>query len=266
MAFGAGAPHARSLTVALEVVLSSTVTKTAGKRGSTRTKMLIAAAEVLRERGAAGLTIDEVLARSGAPRGSVYYHFPAGRNQILSEALRYAGEAITEVIDEAAAKGGMYLVREFVVFWEELLVESDFAAGCPVVAAAIGSADQEPQLSTVAGSIFDHWRDALTRAFVSDGFAASDAASLAITSIAALEGAVVLCRSTRTVDPLRDVAHQLEFLIKSREFIRNYGVPDRSYAERHRTQTNSLLTAASTSDHSERIGSTGEPAPSEHGA
>ncbi|RAV18212.1 TetR/AcrR family transcriptional regulator [Mycolicibacterium sp. GF69] len=190
--------------------------------------MLIAASEVLRERGAAGVTIDEVLARSGAPRGSVYYHFPEGRNQILSEALRYAGEAITEVIDDAASKGGMYLVRNFVAFWNELLLESDFAAGCPVVAAAIGSADDGPQLTTVAGSIFGHWRDALTRAFVTDGFDESDAASLAITCIAALEGAVVLCRSSRTVDPLRDVAQQVEFLIRSREFIRRYGVPDRT--------------------------------------
>jgi TetR/AcrR family transcriptional regulator, lmrAB and yxaGH operons repressor len=202
------------------------VTKTRAKRGSTRTNMLISAAEVLRERGAAGVTIDEVLARSGAPRGSVYYHFPEGRNQILTEALRYAGGALTDVIDEAAAKGGMYLVRRFVAFWEDVLVESDFTAGCPVVAAAIGSADDEPQLTTVAGSIFSRWRDALSRAFVSDGFDEPCASSLAIMCIASLEGAVVLCRSTRSVDPLRDVAEQVEFLIKSREFVRRYGLPD----------------------------------------
>ena len=65
-------------------------------------KMLISAAEVMRERGAAGVTIDAVLARSGAPRGSVYHHFPEGRNQILVEALRYAGDSITEIIDDAA--------------------------------------------------------------------------------------------------------------------------------------------------------------------
>jgi AcrR family transcriptional regulator len=202
------------------------VTKTRTKRGATRTNMLISAAEVLRERGAAGVTIDEVLARSGAPRGSVYYHFPEGRNQILTEALQYAGEAITEVIDEAAAKGGLYLVRQFVEFWEDLLVESDFTAGCPVVAAAIGSADEEPQLTTVAGGIFSHWRDALTRAFVSDGFDEPCAASLSIMCIASLEGAVVLCRSTRSVGPLRDVAEQVEFLIKSREFVRRHGLPE----------------------------------------
>jgi AcrR family transcriptional regulator len=201
------------------------VTKTPTKRGSTRTKMLVSAAEVMRERGAAGVTIDEVLVRSGAPRGSVYHHFPEGRNQILTEALRYAGETLTEIIDVAAAKGGIYLIRQFVEFWEELLVESDFAAGCPVVAAAIGSADDEPQLTTVAGSIFRRWRDALTRAFVSDGFDEPSAASLAIMCIASLEGAVVLCRSTRSVDALRTVTDEVEFLIKSREFVRRYGLP-----------------------------------------
>ena len=188
--------------------------------------MLISAAEVLRERGAAGVTIDEVLARSGAPRGSVYYHFPDGRNQILTEALQYAGEALTELISEAAANGGMYLVRRFVEFWQDLLIESDFTAGCPVAAAAIGSADDEPELTTVAGSIFRRWRGALTGAFVSDGFDQPCAASLAITCIAALEGAVVLCRSTHSVDPLRDVAEQVEFLVKSREFVRRYGIPE----------------------------------------
>ena len=145
--------------------------------------------------------------------------------QILAEALQYAGEAITEMIDEAAQMGGLYLVRQFVEFWEQLLVESDFTAGCPVVAAAIGSADDEPQLTTVAGNIFRHWREALTRAFVSDGFDEPCAASLAIMCIASLEGAVVLCRSTRSVDPLRAVTDEIEFLIKSREFVRRHGLP-----------------------------------------
>lgn len=201
------------------------MTNTSTKRGSTRTNMLVSAAEVLRERGAAGVTIDEVLQRSGAPRGSVYYHFPNGRNQIVFEALQFAGDTISELIDEAAAKGGLHLVRRFVEFWDRVLADSDLTAGCPVAAAAIGSVEDGPQLTSVAGTIFDHWREALTRAFEVDGCEEAEAASLAITSIAALEGAVVLCRATRSLDPLRQVHTQLEFLLKSREFIRRNGIP-----------------------------------------
>jgi AcrR family transcriptional regulator len=203
----------------------SAAAKVTNKRGSTRSRMLFTAAEVLREKGAAGVTIDEVLARSGAPRGSVYHHFPDGRSQLLTEALQYAGDAITAVIDDAATEGCVALVRQFVAFWERTLAESDFAAGCPVVAAAIGSADDDPALTAIAGDIFDRWREALTRAFVADGFDDADAGSLAVTCIASLEGAVVLCRSTRKADPLREVAQQVEFLIKSREFVHRFGLP-----------------------------------------
>ncbi len=207
--------------------LATRPTRVRSKRGDTRTKMLISAAEVMRERGAAGVTIDEVLTRSGAPRGSVYYHFPEGRNQILAEALQYAGDAITADIDDAAGRGAKVLMRQFVEFWERVLVDSDFNAGCPVVAAAIGSADDDVLLAAEAGRIFAHWRTALTWAFVADGFVESDADSLAVMSIAALEGAVVLCRSLRSNDPLRKVHEQLEFLVKAREFVRRNGVPER---------------------------------------
>jgi AcrR family transcriptional regulator len=199
--------------------------KATNRRGATRNRMLATAAEVLREKGAAGVTIDEVLSRSGAPRGSVYHHFPEGRAQLLAEALQYAGDSITAVIDEAAVHGCVALVRQFVEFWERTLADSDFAAGCPVVAAAIGSADDDPALSAIAGDIFRRWRDALTRAFVADGFDDPDARSLAVTCIASLEGAVVLCRSTRSAAPLHEVSQQIEFLIQAREFVLRFGLP-----------------------------------------
>lgn len=195
------------------------------KRGGTRTKMLASAAEVMRERGASGVTIDAVLARSGAPRGSVYYHFPEGRTQILTEALRYSGDSITATIDAAASRGARALLREFIELWECLLTDGDFHAGCPVVAAAIGSGEDDFQLTSEAGIILGRWCSALTQAFVRDGFNDEDAASLAVMSISALEGAIVLSRSTRCVRPLSQVAEQLEFLIKAREFVGRNGIP-----------------------------------------
>nr|WP_025736467.1 TetR/AcrR family transcriptional regulator [Mycobacterium genavense] len=184
--------------------------------------MLVSAAEVMRERGAAGVTIDAVLARSGAPRGSVYYHFPEGRNQILSEALRYSGDSITATID-AAAYGTRALLREFIELWERLLTDGDFLAGCPVVAAAISSDESDQDLTSEAGMILGRWCTALTRAFAKDGF--DDDASLAVMSISALEGAIVLARSTRSIRPLSQVGEQLEFLIKAREFVTRNGMP-----------------------------------------
>ena len=107
--------------------------------------MLVSAAEVLRERGAAGVTINEVLTRSGAPRGSVYHHFPEGRNQILTQALQFAGHAITTVIDNAAETALLPWYASSSSSGKSChLAQSDFTAGCPVVAAAIGCVRRGP--------------------------------------------------------------------------------------------------------------------------
>jgi len=204
---------------------TSTALRDRHKRGATKRRMLASAAEVLRERGAAGVTIDEVLSRSGAPRGSVYHHFPGGRNQILIEALGFAGDSLTAAIDEAASRGPMPLLREFVEMWEGVLRESDFAAGCPVAAASISTCEQDLRLSSDAARIFDHWREALTRSFVADGFDDREAGALATTMLAATEGAVILCRSLRSAQPLRDVAENIEFLVNGKKFVSRYGRP-----------------------------------------
>lgn len=193
-------------------------------RGATRATMLVAAAELLREHGAAGVTVDAVLARSGAPRGSVYHHFPGGRSQILREALQFAGDEITAQIDRAAGVSASALLRQFVELWADALVGSDYGAGSPVLAAAVGSGPDEQQLTSVAAEIFRGWRDAAQGAYMRDGFTPAEAKALAHTTIAALEGAVALCRSTHSLEPLNDVAAQLEFLITAREFVAKFGI------------------------------------------
>lgn len=181
--------------------------------------MLASAVEVLRERGAGGLTIDAVLAHSGAPRGSVYHHFPGGRNQLLREALAFAGDEITAKIDEAADVSATALLRQFVELWSDVLTSSDFTAGNPVLAAAIGWGADEQQFTTLAAEIFTRWRDAARQTYIREGFDPPEATALAHMTIAALEGAAVLCRCMRSLDPLNDVAYEIEFLIKARTFV-----------------------------------------------
>lgn len=198
----------------------------ASAKPTTKTKMLVSAIEVLQERGVAGVTIDQVLARSGAPRGSVYHHFPGGRNQLLVEALQYAGSSLSMVVDDAANHGALALLNRFVGLWEQELRDTDFAAGCPVMAAAVGPADRELRLGDITALIFEHWQKALARCFAADGLEPSDAASLSTLSISAIEGAIGLCRSLRSTAPLREVVGQIEFLSSARRFVSRFGYPE----------------------------------------
>jgi len=158
-----------------------------------------------------------VLARSGSPRGSVYHHFPEGRAQILREALEFAGAEITRQIEQMSGGDGTALLRQFVALWRDTLIASDFTAVSPVLAASVGAGPDD--LGAVAAGIFLRWRDAAVDAFGREGFDIGQSTALAHTTMAALEGAVVLCRATRSTRPLDDTAAQLEFLIAAREFV-----------------------------------------------
>ena len=144
----------------------------------------------------------------------------------MREALEFAGDQITDAIEQSAGGDGTALLRRFTGLWRDALVSSDYTAGSPVLAAAVGSGPDEQQLTSVAGDIFRRWRDASIDAFVGEGFDRAEATALAHTTISALEGAVVLCRSTRSLEPLDDVARQMEFLIKARQFVSHSIVSD----------------------------------------
>lgn len=119
--------------------------------------MVISAADLLREYGAGATGIDRVLAHSGAPRGSVYHHFPGGRTQLIDEAVVLAGDFIAGLIDAAVqADDPVRAVDGFFALWRDRLAESGFRAGCPIVAVAATSSsstsETERTASTPTGS------------------------------------------------------------------------------------------------------------------
>ncbi|MFE5478491.1 TetR/AcrR family transcriptional regulator, partial [Nocardia sp. NPDC056541] len=186
-----------------------------GARTDTRQKMLYSAVELLRERGSAGVTIDAVLARSEAPRGSVYHHFRGGRAQIMTESLALAGDAIGTIIDKAVEQGSVAALRRFGQFWNTLLAQSDFEAGCPVVSVAVGSSPDDRHLQPAVAGIIQRWQATLVTALEADGVESERAVRLATMAIAAIEGAVILCRVNRSTTALDDVIEELEGLLTS---------------------------------------------------
>ncbi|MFE3445012.1 TetR/AcrR family transcriptional regulator [Nocardia sp. NPDC059180] len=186
-----------------------------GARTDTRKKMLLSTVDLLRERGAAGVTVDAILARGQSPRGSVYYHFPGGRTEIMTESLAMAGDAIGAIIESSATEGPVSALRRFGAFWSKSLHDSDFRAGCPVVSVAVGGSTDDQQLRPIVAEIFARWHRALVDALVADGIGEDRAGRLATMAVAAIEGAVILCRVEQSTRPLDEVIVELESLIGS---------------------------------------------------
>ncbi|EFG76827.1 transcriptional regulator, TetR family [Mycobacterium parascrofulaceum ATCC BAA-614] len=180
---------------------------------SPRERMVISAALLIRERGAHATAISDVLEHSGAPRGSAYHYFPGGRTQLLCEAVDYAGEHVAAVI--ADAESGPELMDTLIDKYRRQLLDSDFRAGCPVVAVSVEAGEEERMAPVVerAASVFDRWTDLIAQRFVADGIPRERAGDLAMLATTALEGAIVLARVRRDLAPLDVVHRQLRDLL-----------------------------------------------------
>ena len=178
---------------------------------TSRERMIRSAALLFREQGIASTSFSDVIEHSGAPRGSIYHHFPGGKAQLAEETIRWAGGSIGGLIDASAAGGDpVRMVRDFVALWRTGLERSGFQAGCPMVAAAVESAGELPGLALVA----DRWQASFAGCLRGGGVPRARAARLATLAIASIEGAIVLCRATRDIAPLDRVGRELELAVR----------------------------------------------------
>jgi TetR/AcrR family transcriptional repressor of lmrAB and yxaGH operons len=172
-----------------------------------RERMVASAVDLLARRGLQATSFSEVLERSGAPRGSVYHHFPAGKDEMVEAALDAAGDRAIELLDRKAGEPAEDIAAWFLHIWHEVLVRSNFEAGCAVLAVAVAA--ESPALLDHTARIFRTWRIKLAELLEQGGLAPKDAARFAATLVASSEGAVVLARAEQSLEPFDLVAEQL---------------------------------------------------------
>src|SRR5436190_6490110 len=157
-------------------------------RADPRRRMIQSAALLFRSQGIEGTSFSDVLEHSGAPRGSIYHHFPGGKAQLAEETTRYAGDFLAAGLAAALAdEDPAAAIGRFTTFWLDLLQDADFAAGCPVVAAAV-EGDRIAGARDAAGVAFARWEELLADALEARGVPRERGLAVATLAIAAIEG------------------------------------------------------------------------------
>lgn len=178
-----------------------------------RESMVRSAALLIGAQGLTATSFSEVLADSGAPRGSIYHHFPDGKRQLARDAIDWiSGEILAYLEAEPPASPAAVLDR-FVALWRRSVLASPGAAGCPVTGVLIDSGTSDPALTAAGRDAFRAWTGLLARQFETAGLLGGQAASLALTTLAALEGALILCRAEGGPGPLDVIAAELARLL-----------------------------------------------------
>ncbi len=177
--------------------------------------MLKTTARLLQHRGYHGTSLNDILEESGAPRGSLYFHFPGGKDQLVLEATRLTIDETTEWLSSTLTSSAnpAQATRMYLEAAALLTVESDYTFGCPVAPLILDAIAELPELAALCRQAFEVWTELLRDAYARSGVPPPQANALALLASASIEGGLLMARSYRDPGPLVIVAAELERIV-----------------------------------------------------
>jgi TetR/AcrR family transcriptional repressor of lmrAB and yxaGH operons len=180
----------------------------------TRERVVQSAKERMRRHGVAATSMLDAIADAGASRGSLYHYFPGGKAELIDDATRAACEEYSAAFALLEDMDAEQAIPAIAAFWRTQVESTDYAAGCPVAAAAL-SGDETAAARSRAGEGFVDWTSSIERMLRRSGIPEDRAPALAGLILAAAEGAVIVSLAQRTPDAVNNVATQLLDVVRA---------------------------------------------------
>lgn len=185
------------------------------KGAQTKQRMLTVTASLMRRQGFHATGLNQVIKDSGAPKGSLYFHFPGGKDELATAALDYAAVEWRERLVQAIGDAPRDFVRTIIVVCESLAADlegSVFTDGCPLATVALEIASENQSIRKLAERHFRDWEAMFAEHLVVGGVEPARAEVLATLVLSSIEGALLLSRTYANTEPLRRVGRQLALL------------------------------------------------------
>lgn len=170
------------------------------KGAATRRRIIEAASDVVRERGAESTSLDDVCLRSGTGKGQLFHYFPDGREELMLAVAELEAERVFEDQDPYLFELDSRATWEA---WLDATVRQYREQGllCPLAILISEVGRYNPEAQAVSARLVERWQEALRVAIertqvTGDADPAVDAHALAAAVITAVQGGVAVLLST----------------------------------------------------------------------
>ena len=190
----------------------------ASKGDLTKARLAESMLELIQTSGYSGTGLNAVIEHAGAPKGSVYFHFPDGKEGLGAAAIDLAATQFQALITESAASAGRpaLAARAAIEALAAIVSESDYRLGCPVSVVTLEMGAESDRLRQACASAFESWIVPTSALLEAGGLDAEGTRSLATVVVSMIEGAVIVSRAMRSTQPLIAAADAVTDLIDQR--------------------------------------------------
>ncbi|WP_433604852.1 TetR/AcrR family transcriptional regulator [Prescottella agglutinans] len=190
----------------------------ASKGDLTKARLAESMLELIQTSGYCGTGLNAVTEHASAPRGSIYFHFPDGKEGLGVAAVELAAHRFEALIVEAAVSAGSPAdaVRSAIEALTAIVSESNFRLGCPVSVVTLEMGAESERLRRTCATAFESWICPTAAFLEASGVDADEARSLATVVVSTIEGAVIVSRAMQTTQPLKSAADVVAEMINQR--------------------------------------------------
>ena len=184
-----------------------------------RQKFLEVTSRLLETQGYHATGLNQIVAESEAPKGSLYHYFPSGKEELAAEAVASVGRRMIEGTARQlkAYRDPAEAVRQFVLGIAKNVIGKNFCGGNPITLSALESSAQPtefPLLSHAAGQVYSELVQVFAEHLRGAGVAESRVGSFATMIVASIEGGMILARTSRNAAPLEQIAEEVYAMVK----------------------------------------------------
>ena len=179
----------------------------------TRRRMIVTTSKLLERQGFHGTGLSQILEEANAPKGSMYFHFPGGKNQLAAEAIAAAADYIDRALRTHEGGTALEAIDGYLGQMARWLASTDFSGGCPIATTALEVGATTPELGDACEAAFDRLIGRVAGWLEADGFDADTARERAALVYSAIEGALIFSKARRTIEPLERLRTEVPRLV-----------------------------------------------------
>lgn len=182
---------------------------------TTRNKLIETTGKLLQLHGYSGTGLNEIIKQSGAPKGSLYYHFPEGKEQLAYEAIERTKENVTNFIKESLARydDPIEAIQNFIYDSAKRFEADSYFNGVPIANIVLEISKTNDRLRELCRKVFESWHEAFADKLKSGGYSDEESWDLAMTINAMIQGAFVICLTRQDSKPLLVMAEQIPVML-----------------------------------------------------
>jgi TetR/AcrR family transcriptional repressor of lmrAB and yxaGH operons len=167
------------------------------------------AMRLFRRQGYAATGLQQILAESGAPKGSLYHYFPGGKEELGEAAVVLAGRLVEEMLAELAERhpaDPAAFVAGYCKVMAGWMKESGFESGCPIATTLLETVPESPTMTATGRKVLDGWIETIAHVYAASGAQKREAKARAQLLVSTMEGALIQARVRGSARPILDIA------------------------------------------------------------